>query len=279
MIDSLTTWLSSLPVWARILSIIGLAIAAHVIARVVRHLGERFLGSGRDKEAYLRKYPRIATVITLVISTFTFVVYFAALGLLVQEAGISLKTYVASATVIGLAVGFGLQGLVQDVVTGLTLIFSDTLNVGEVVDLSGQTGRVDRIGLRFTTLITLLEQRVHVPNRNINQISRYRNGYVRAYVDVVISEKVTGDQVTAVVKPVADGMHDEYPGIVLTEPELMGVRVAGSGAWSYLRLKFRIWPGQGALIEAGFRDRALARLRTLDPDYAPWMISVTYRAE
>jgi small conductance mechanosensitive channel len=93
--------------------------------------------------------------------------------LLVQEAGISLKTYVASATVIGLTVGSGLQGLVQDVITGLTLIFSDTLNVGEVVDLSGQTGRVDRIGLRFTTLITLLEQRVHVPNRNINQISRY----------------------------------------------------------------------------------------------------------
>lgn len=157
--------------------------------------------------------------------------------------------------------------------------FSDTLNVGEVVDLSGRTGRVDRIGLRFTTLITLLEQRVHVPNRNINQISRYRNGYVRAYVDVTISDKLTGDQVGDLAAPLANGMHAQYPAIVLTEPEIMGLQTAGTGRWSYLRIKFRVWPGQGALIEGGFRDRTLATLKSLDPDDAAWMISVTYRAE
>jgi small conductance mechanosensitive channel len=102
---------------------------------------------------------------------------------------------------------------------------------------------------------------------------------VRAYVDVTISEKLTGDQVAEFVKPLAYGMHAQYPAIVLTEPEMMGTGVAGDGGWSFLRVKFRIWPGQGALIEGGFRDRTLAKLMQLDPEYAPWMISVTYRAE
>ncbi|NNE69111.1 MAG: mechanosensitive ion channel family protein [Rhodothermales bacterium] len=279
MLESLTSWIADLPTAGRVVAIIVLALVGHLLARGVQHLGDRFLNPHRVSSGQIRSYPRLATVATLVVSTFTFAVYFGAVGLLLQEAGISLETYVASATVIGLAVGFGLQGLVQDVVTGLTLIFSDTLNVGEMVDLSGNTGRVDRIGLRFTTLINLLDQQVHIPNRNIIQIGRYRNGYVRAYLDVTISDKTDADAVLAAVKPVAEGMHAAFPAIVLTEPEFMGVQKTGEGGWNYLRIKFRLWPGQGPLIEGGFRDRVLARLKQLDPDYALWMMTVTYRSQ
>ena len=90
--------------------------------------------------------------------------------MILQEIGVPLRTYFASASVIGLAVGFGLQGFVQDVIIGLTLIFSDVINVGDMVDLSGQSGRVVRIGLRFTTLVNVLGQEVNVSNRNIVQI-------------------------------------------------------------------------------------------------------------
>jgi small conductance mechanosensitive channel len=279
MIEFATSWLATLPTYGRIFVILVVAGLAHLLARTVQHLGDRVLNPQPGSGGYVKSYPRFATVITLVVSTFTFVVYFGAMGLLLQEAGISLKTYVASATVVGLAVGFGLQGLVQDVVTGLTLIFSDTLNVGEMVDLSGTTGRVDRIGLRFTTLVNLLDQQVHVPNRNINQIGRYRNGYVRAYVDVTIAPEATPEQVEAVTKPLASGLHAEFPAIILTEPEFMGIQSTGDQGWQYMRFKFRIWPGQGALIESGFRDRLLASLKALDTNYAPWMIAVTYRAE
>ncbi len=63
---------------------------------------------------------------------------------------LSLKTYLASASIMGLAIGFGSQGLVQDVVTGVTLVFSDLIDVGEMVEISGQTGIVRSIGMRFT---------------------------------------------------------------------------------------------------------------------------------
>lgn len=81
------------------------------------------------------------------------------------------------------------------------------------------------------------------------------------------------------VKPIARGMHRQHRGILLAEPELMGVQEADPGGWRYLRLKFRLWPGQGALLETAFRQRLLSALKAQVPDYADWMITVTYRAE
>lgn len=272
--------LADLPPSLRVLAIVGLALLAHALVRGIKHGGEWLL-TPRDeqRDAMWQRYPKVATIITIVVSALTFVIYFAALGFILDEMGISLTAYIASASVIGLAVGFGSQGLVQDVVIGLTLIFSDVLNVGEMVDISGQTGRVQKIGLRFTRLVNLLDQQIHIPNRNIAQINRYRNGYIRAYVDLQLPDDAEADLVLDTVTPLARGMHAQYSAVVLTEPEIMGVQTAEPGGWRYLRIKFRLWPGQGALIETSFRQRALAALKRLHEDYADWMITVTYRAE
>ena len=91
----------------------------------------------------------------------TLVLYSVALWLIFNALGMNTKqfmtTYLATASVVGFAVGFGSQGLVQDVITGLTLIFTDTLEVGDVVEISGYIGRVERVGLRFTELKTFLQ--------------------------------------------------------------------------------------------------------------------------
>lgn len=277
---SLSDFVAGLPSGLRILFIVFLAVAAHFLVRAIRYLGEWLLTpEGLPHEILAQRYPKIVTVITILVSAFTFVIYFSAFGFILQELGVSLTAYLASASVIGLTVAFGLQGLVQDVVIGLTLIFSDVLDVGDVVDLGGQTGRVERVGLRFTMLVNLLEQRVYIPNRNVSQINRYRHGYVRAYVDVQLPEDTSAEEIAQLVKPIARGMHRQHRGILLAEPELMGVQEADPGDWRYLRLKFRLWPGQGALLETAFKQRLLAALKAKVPDYADWMVTVTYRAE
>lgn len=264
----------------RILLIVALALAAHLVVRLVRRAATWLLApTATGPQTLLRRYPKFATITTIIASALTFAVYFTAIGLIFREAGISLTAYFASASVIGLAIGFGSQGLVQDVVIGLTLIFSDVLNVGDVADVGGQTGRVESIGLRFTTLVTLLDQRVQVPNRNIAQINRYRKGHIRGYVDVQVPSATTDEELIGVVEPIAKGMHAQYRGIVLAQPELMGIRSAEPGSWRYLRIKFRLWPGQGALIENVFRQRVLASLRQKDAAYADWMISTIYRVQ
>ncbi len=264
----------------RILAIVILAVLAHLLVRGLRRLGTWLLTPhGSDRTTLSRRSPKLATIGTIVVSAVTFTIYFGGIGLILRELGVPLENYLVSASVIGLAVGFGSQGFVQDIVIGLTLIFSDVLNVGDVVDIGGQSGRVETIGLRFTTLVNLLDQKIYVPNRNIGQINRYRNGYIRAYADVQLPEGMSEQELTALVAPLAEGMHAQYGAIVLTPPEVMGLRRAEPGPWRYLRIKFRLWPGQGALIESVFRQRVLATLRAHRPDYADWMVTVTYRVD
>lgn len=277
--DTLLDAVRTLSSGSRILLIVILAVLAHALVLLVRRVGAWTLGGeGADAKALARRRPKFASVATLVVSALTFVIYFAAFGIVLGELGISLTAYFASATVIGLAIGFGSQGLVQDIVIGLTLIFSDVLDVGDVADIGGQTGRVESIGLRFTTLRTLLDQRVVVPNRNVGQINRYRHGYVRAYLDAQIPEGLPEGDAAGTVERVVRGMAAQHGGIIVREPEIMGVRRSEPGGWSYIRVKLHIWPGQGALLETSLRQRLIAALRSLSPEYADWMVTVTYRA-
>lgn len=268
----------ALPVLPRFLAVIALAVAAHLLVLVIRRVSTWLIAPrGTTVVAAVRRHPKFVTVTTIVVSAVTFAIYFAAVGFILTELGLSLTAYLASASVIGLAVGFGLQGLVQDVVIGLTVIFSDVLDVGDVVDLGGQTGRVERVGLRFTMLTNLHDQRVFVPNRNITQISRYRGGHVRAYVDLQVPPDATDQEFRRIVEPVARGLYQQHPAIILRPVEFIGPQNVSEGGWRYFRVLFRLWPGQGALIEQGFRQRCLAALKQVYPDYADWMVGVTYR--
>ena len=275
--------LNSSPV-LRIFMIIVFAISGHFIVKGIKFLSQWFLtlkvkSHVSSKETFMRKYPKIATITTIIVSALTFIIYFLAVGLILNEFDISLTTYLASATVIGLAIGFGLQGFVQDVVIGLTLIFSDAINIGDMAELSGQIGKVETIGLRFTMLINLHGQEIYIPNRNIGMIGRFHRGVIRAYVDIQIMELVEEQKVLDEVQIIASSMYNQHKSIILSQPELLGIKEAKPGNWKYLRVKFRLWPGQGSLVETAFKQRIITAMKKLYPDYAEWMVVITYRVE
>lgn len=274
--------ISALPLALRLVVIGGLAILAHVAVRAIRGVTERLLVPVRipgvtRHQSVARRHPKVATITSLVVSALTFAIYFVALGLVLREFQISLTAYLATASVLGLAIGFGSQGLVQDVVIGLTLIFSDALDVGDMVEISGQIGRVDHVGLRFTVLVNVHGQRVYVPNRNIALVGRYRGGCIRAYLDVQVPEGADEAVIRDIVERTARGLRAQHRSIVLRDPDILGVRPADPGGWRYLRVLFHMWPGQGALIETSYRQRLVAAVREVVPDYPDWMLTVTYR--
>jgi len=275
--------LESLHPGLRILIILAIAVVSHLIVRELKRftqwiLAPKTVSDLSSKEGFTRRYPKIAGLTTILVGAFTFFVYFIAVGLILKEFDVSLTKYLASASVIGLAIGFGSQGLVQDVVTGLTLIFSDALNPEDIIETSGQVGKVEKIGLRFTTLINLHGQRIYIPNRNIGIIGRFRKGYVRAYVDIQIPHNTAEDTFTEEIKSIAHSMYNQYKAIIVSYPEILGIQGTLSGQWRYLRVKFHHWPGQGALIETTFKQRVVAAIRRENPEYADWMVTVTYRA-
>ena len=268
----------------RILVIIAIAVAGHFTVRLLKHGSQRLFTpkgvKGAESEvSFTRRYPKLASLSTVLVSTMTFAIYFLAIGLVLKEFKVSLKAYLASASVIGLAIGFGTQGLVQDVVTGLTLIFSDALHVGDVVQLGDQFGKVENIGLRFTKLISFQDQTIYIPNRNMGTISRFYHGYVRVFVDIEIPEGLEEHVLREQLQGIAAGLHAQYPEIILKEPEFVLLHRRENVSLPYLRFKFRVCPGQVHLVENVFKQRVLAAMRALNREYQEWMITVVYRAE
>lgn len=263
--------------FARAGAILAVAFVAQLILRTTKELLDRGLGVGAEPSAGAGRHPKLATILGLLFSAATFVLWFVAVGLMLAAFDIDPTTYFATATVIGLAVGFGSQGLVQDIVIGLTLIFTDAIDVGDTVEVSGQVGRVQHVGLRFTTLTNFVGQTVFIPNRNIAVVGRYRRGVIRAYVDVQVPDGTRPADVADRVLALARGLRSQHPAAVVSDPEVQGIQEAEEGAWSYVRIKLRIWPGQQPLVETIFRQRVVASMKLLDEKYADWMVPVTYR--
>ena len=195
-LDSVLSWFGGdIHPWRRVAVILIVVLGLHssvlLTRRVGRNVGFRLTSP---------RVSKIRTIASLVTSMLIFVLYFLAIGLIARETGISLKAYLASASVLGLAIGFGSQGLVQDVVTGVTLVFADLFDVGDMVEISGQTGIVRGVGMRFTVIENPLGAMVYIPNRTIGNVVNYPRGYVRGLVDVTLPpDAELGDRMEALV--------------------------------------------------------------------------------
>jgi small conductance mechanosensitive channel len=268
----------------RLLLIVALAVAAHLLVKFIRHISEWTIYQihGHKGPFHLvTQQPKFITLTRVIVNGIVFAAYFLALGLILQEFGVNLTAYLASASIIGLAISFGSQGLIQDIVIGLTLIFGDAMDVGDMVEIFASAtiiGRVKEIGLRFTKITNVYNQEVFVPNRTIANVSRFPNGGVDAYADVWIPGGADQQNVVRLVEGVAKGMWAQFGAIILGEPAIGEVETAAGGGWSFFRVHFRIWPGQGSLIETTFRQQVIKVMKDFDPAYADWQVPVTYRA-
>lgn len=259
---------------ARMFLIIAAPVLAHLLVIAVRRTGNRLIRAMPQSS-----FAKARTITGLLTSIVIFALYFVAVGLVLKEFGVSLTAYLASASVLGLAVGFGSQGLVQDVVTGLTLIFSDLVDIGDMVEISGQTGIAESIGMRFTVIKNHLGAEVHIPNRTISNVINYPRGYVRCLVDVTLShEPDAAKRMTEKLQTIVDTAYEQFPGIFITAPSFEGIIKTSRGK-AFLRIKFRIWPGRGGLLETTLKEEIVASLKELDSNYSEWMVAVNYEVE
>lgn len=274
MIDDLLGYLDSLNFTWRITAFFGLAALTHLSVIILRHSAAFVLHGEQTKQ-----FRKLKSVLTLTTSAVIFSLYFFAVGLVLREMGVSLTSYLASATVVGLAIGFGLQGVVQDVVTGLTFIFSDLIDVGDLVEISGQTGVVVAITMRFVELENSMGASVFIPNRTINNVVNYPRGYVRCIVDVTLCGSETEKEAMAKTSvSLANGAHEQFAGILMTLPAIEG-RIKLISGKEILRIKFRIWPNRGQPIETTFVQELASALKSYDATYQNWMIAISYEVE
>ena len=274
MTGALAKYFSEIGTVMGIAILIAAVIGLHIVVVAIRRASRRVMTMKT-----VGRLSKSKTIVSLATSFIIFSLYFAAIGLILNALGISLKAYLASASILGLAIGFGSQGLVQDVVNGLTIVFSGLFNVGDMVDISGQTGVVRDFGMRFTIIENALGAQVYIPNRTIANVVFYPRGYVRGFADVMLPDdpglaRQMEEKVTAAVGAAAE----QFPGIFVSPPSLEGRVKTGSGK-EFVRAKFRLWPGRGGPIETFFKQELLSALKAFDPSYQDWMVTVNYEVE
>jgi small conductance mechanosensitive channel len=140
-----------------------------------------------------------------------------------SELGFDIGPILASAGIAGLAIGFGAQSLVKDVISGFFILLEDQFGVGDVVKIGELSGVVERMTLRATVLRNL-EGQVHViPNGNINTVTVMTKEWARSVVDVTVSHKEDLAKVFQVLNRLSTRMAQDIPDQVLDQPTLLGV--------------------------------------------------------
>jgi small-conductance mechanosensitive channel len=234
----------------RLLVIAVILLVAAAVVKVLRLMSRFVIASDWGPLRFVHKYhkKRALTLHSLVLNLVKYVIYFVALGLVLAELGIDYRVYVASLSVIGLAVGFGSQGLVQDVVTGFFVIFEGQFDVGDMVEISGQTGIVQELGLRMTKLRNYLGQVVIIPNRNIAVVGNYTSGALQVEVDVAAGARDKAEEEVSKVHEISKQIFTQFAGVILKEPDVPKVLSLDTGE-HFIRVKLAIWPQQQWVVE------------------------------
>jgi len=269
--ESLNTFINDLNQLNKILLMICLVAVAHLLVIVIRRAMQAYMQS--TLQTSLSKTRTIAGLISSIV---IFTIYFTAIGVSLSSFGISLTAYLASASIIGLAIGFGSQGIVQDVVTGITVIFSDLFDIGDMVEISGHVGVVQQVGMRFTVLKNPMGAEVFIPNRTLTNVINYPRGYIRALVDIWLTDdEQLNKKIIQIIESETTNIIEQFPGIFRATPENEGIQKTSQGK-KYNRLKFRLWPSRGGPVETVYKQGLFQKIKSVDPNYAEWMISVNY---
>jgi moderate conductance mechanosensitive channel len=218
------------PLLQHVIRILVIFVAAFVTTKVidkwvprlrVRLVAQMTRRAGADAE--LEK--RAATLGGIFRKTINTLVWIVAVIMALREAGFDIGPILAGAGVAGLAIGFGAQNLVKDVISGIFLLLENQVRVNDVAIINGTGGLVEAINLR-TIILRGLDGTVHVfPNGSINTLSNMTHNYSYYLFDIGVAYKEDTDHVAEVVKSIAAEMMQEakYKSIILEPLEVLGV--------------------------------------------------------
>lgn len=195
-------------------------------SRVVEAMARRADGPRIELEK------RAATLGGIFRKTAAILIWMLAAVMALREAGFDIGPLLAGAGVVGLAVGFGAQNLVRDVISGLFMLVENQIRVNDVAVINGTSGLVEEINLR-TTVLRSLDGTVHVfPNGAITSLSNMTREYSYYVFDIGVSYKEDTDRVVEVMKQAADGLMREegFRADILEPLEVLGVDKLGESA-------------------------------------------------
>ena len=273
-IDPTNLWEFLQGVPLRILIIVAVAlvisfILVGILDRIVKRMSEKGrkerLGESRKAERTQelsevlmsqRRKQRAEAAGTLLRSVITATVVMIATLLILPILGIDIAPLLASAGVLGVALGFGAQSLVKDYLSGIFLVFEDQYGVGDMVDLGEAVGVVEDITLRVTRLRDLSGVVWYVRNGEILRVANQSQGWVLASVDIPVAYDANLDVVREAIQAVAEDMYadPQYDEMLLGKPAYAGVESV-SGEAVFIRVLAKAAPEKQIPLTRAIRVR------------------------
>jgi small-conductance mechanosensitive channel len=173
-----------------------------------------------------RRAQRARTLGSLLKSITTALVFGVAIVMALAEVGANIAPILASAGVVGLAIGFGAQTLVKDFLSGVALMVEDQYGVGDIINLGDISGTVEGIGLRVTRLRDVDGTVWYVRNGEILKVGNQSQNWARTVLDIAVGYKEDLGHVQQVLREVAHAVWEDpqFDGAVIEEPEVWGVQ-------------------------------------------------------
>ena len=199
---------------------------------------------------------RVKTLSGIMSTSISVIIYAAALMMIITECGVNIGPLLAGAGIAGLAIGFGAQSLVKDVISGFFLIMEDQIRVGDVANIAGIGGLVEAINLR-TTRLRDLEGRVHIiPNGKIEVATNFTRDWSRALVEIGVAYKENVDNVIGVLQGIGEEMRNDpaFKEVILEPMTVLGLDSFGDSSVN-IRLYFKTLPIKQWEVAREFRKR------------------------
>ncbi|SDD86700.1 small conductance mechanosensitive channel [Paenibacillus sp. UNCCL117] len=222
-------YISNPELWLGLLLIVLKIALIYIVARVITKVAHRAVEQlivARDKNPLKLDTRRTKTIGKLVGNIITYVVNFIMILMVLGQFHIDLGPLLAGAGVVGLAIGFGAQSLVKDVITGFFIIFEDQFAVGDVVQIGAYKGNVEEIGLRITRVRSWTGEIHIIPNGTIAQVTNFSIHNSLAVIDVPVSREADIAKTRKLLEDTIKKGYEENVDLV-KEPQVLGIQNVG----------------------------------------------------
>jgi small-conductance mechanosensitive channel len=187
-------------------------------------------------------------------------IIFLGLTIILAAIGVNVAPLLASAGIAGLAVGFGAQSLVKDVINGFFILTEDQYGVGDVIEIEGKTGLVEKMNLRITQLRNQHGQLITIPNGHIVAVINHSKEWARAVLEIGVPFEEDPDRVITVLEAIGAEILAEMPDKVLEAVEVLGVE-AFKETEVVIKLQIKTLPLEQWIVARAFRRKVILRFK------------------
>ncbi len=209
-----------------IIKVVSVLIITKIVLNFGNFIIESVISSKKTRGIPIEK-KKTDTLISILKSIFKYLVYFISIVTILKIFGIPTESIIATAGIGGLAIGFGAQHLVSDIISGFFILFEEQFSVGDYVTTSGVSGIVEEIGLRVSKIRDFSGDLHIVPNGKIEMVTNHTKGNMRALVDVTVAYEENIDEVINILKQTCEETRRELSKIIMEGPRVLGVAELG----------------------------------------------------